>query len=95
MKSEWADYAAVQVECENLCENLSGNKLTRSLSGNTWPQSYQLDEPLWTDPGLKSGISKHELMSTLKTKGTGREWMVKHYPKVLTNKEKSTTTTTK
>ena len=31
-KSEWADYAAVQAECGNL----SGNKLTRNSSRNTW-----------------------------------------------------------
>ena len=64
MKSEWADYAAVQA----LSGNLSGNKLTRSLSGSTPSQSSQLAEPLWTDPGLKSGISVHELISTLKKK---------------------------
>ena len=61
-KSEWAEYAAVQAECGNL----SGKKLTRNSSGNTRPQSFQLAEPLWTDPGLKSGISLHELISTLK-----------------------------
>ena len=33
---------------------------------NNWSQSTQLDEPLWTDPGLKSGISVHELISTKK-----------------------------
>ena len=31
------------------------NKLTRNLSGNTRPQSSQLTEPLWTDPGVRSG----------------------------------------
>ena len=30
--------------------------------GNTWPQSCQLAEPLWTDPGLKSGIGACKLM---------------------------------
>ena len=39
------------------CGNLSGNELTRILSGNIRPQSSQLAEPLWTDPGIKSGIS--------------------------------------
>ena len=34
-----------------------GNELTDSSSGNARPQSSQLAEPLWTDPGLKSGIS--------------------------------------
>ena len=48
-KSEWADYAAVQAQCVNL----AGNELTRDSSGNTRPQSSQLAEPLWTDPGLK------------------------------------------
>ena len=51
MKSEWVDYATVQA----LSGNLSGNELTRNSSGNSWPQSSQLAEPLWTDPGLKSG----------------------------------------
>ena len=31
-------------------------------------QSSQLAEPLWNDPGLKSGISVRELISTLKKK---------------------------
>ena len=30
--------------------------------------SSQLAEPLWTGPGLKSGISVRELISTLKNK---------------------------
>ena len=63
-KLEWADYAAVQAECGNL----SGNELTRDSSGNTWSQSSQLAEPLWTDPGLKRGISLRELIPTLKKK---------------------------
>ena len=45
-RSEWAgDYAAVQAECGNL----SGNELTRNLSGKIWPQSFQLAEPLHVD----------------------------------------------
>ena len=55
-KSEWA----VQPECGNL----SGNELTLNSSGNARSQSPQLAEPLWTDSGLKSGISVHELIST-------------------------------
>ena len=39
------------------CGSLSGNELTRKPSGNTLSQSSQLAEPLWTDPGQKSGIS--------------------------------------
>ena len=54
--SELADYAVVQAECGNL----SGNELTRNSSGNTRSQSSQLAEPLWTDPGRKSGISVRE-----------------------------------
>ena len=59
-KSEWTDYAAVQAQCGNL----SGNELTHNTSGNTRSQSPQLAEPLWTDLGLKSGISVRELIST-------------------------------
>ena len=79
-KSEWADYAAVQAECGNL----SGNELTQNSSGNTQSQSSQLAEPLWTDPGLKSGIGLHKLISSFKKK------KVKHYSKTLhTQREKS------
>ena len=63
-KLEWADCAPVQAECGNL----SGNELTCNSSGNTRLQSSQLAEPLWTDPGLKSGISLRDLISTLKKK---------------------------
>ena len=42
--------------------NLSGNKLTRNLSGNIQPQSSQFAEPLWTDSGIKTGISMRELI---------------------------------
>ena len=59
-KSEWADYAAVWAECWNLTEK----ELKRNLSGNTRSRSSQLAEPLWTYPGLKSGISLRELIST-------------------------------
>ena len=59
-KSEWADYAAVQAECGNL----SGNELARNLPGNVRSQSSQFAEPLRTDPGVKSGISVCELIST-------------------------------
>ena len=58
--SEWAGYAAVQAKCGNQ----SGNELTRNSSGNILSQSSQLAEPLWTDPGLTSGSSVRELIST-------------------------------
>ena len=55
------------------CGHLSRNELTRNLSGNIWPRSSQLAEPLWTDPGIKSGISVCELISTKKKKKSGRQ----------------------
>ena len=45
---------------------LSANELTRNSSGNTRPQSSQLAKQLWTNPGVKSGISVRKLISTLK-----------------------------
>ena len=85
-KLEWADYAAVQA----WWGNLSGNELTRNSSGNTRPQSSQLAEPLWTDLGVKHGISVCELnsISKRKEKSAGRERMVEHSPKILASKEK-------
>ena len=53
----------------------------------------QLAEPLWTDPGLKSGISMFELISTWKKKASG-EWIVEHSAIILACEEKATTTTT-
>ena len=44
----------------------TGGKLCVSSSGKTQPQLSQHAEPLWTDPGLKSGISVQDLISTLK-----------------------------
>ena len=64
LQSEWADYAAVQAECGNL----SRNELTCSSSRNTKLQSSQLALLLRTDPGLKSGISLRQPISTLKKK---------------------------
>ena len=46
-KSEWADYAAVREKFGDV----SGNELTRNLSGHIWPQSSQLAQPLWMMPG--------------------------------------------
>ena len=45
-----------------------GNELTRKSPGNTWPQSSQLAETLWTDPGLKNGIVVRELIFNPKKK---------------------------
>ena len=61
-KSKWADSATVQAQCGNP----SGNELSHATwSGNIRPQSSQLTEPLWTDPGIKSGISVRELNSSV------------------------------
>ena len=58
-------------------------------SVNARPQSSQLTEPLWTDPGLKSKISVCDLISTSKKKKiTGREWIVEHSPKIFTREKK-------
>ena len=70
MRSEWADYAAVQA----YCGNLTANELTRNSSGITWSQPSQLAEPLGTDSGLKSGISVHELISIKKRKKKRGRW---------------------
>ena len=43
-----------------------GNEFTCNSSGNTQSQLSQLTKPLWTDPGLKSGIGVHKLISTWK-----------------------------
>ena len=47
------------------------------VDGNIWPQSSQLAEPLWTDSGIKSGITARALISTSKKKKkaqAGNEW---------------------
>ena len=47
-----------------------------NLSWNIRSQSFQLAEPLWTDPDIKSGISVCELILTKKKKKTqaGNKW---------------------
>ena len=90
-----------------MCRDLSGNELTRNLSGKIRPQSSQLAELLWTDPGIRNGgISVHELISTSKKKKkkkekkSARRGMNGEYPpplpalQILASKEKATTTTT-
>ena len=66
-----------------------GNELTCNLSGNIQPQSSRPPEPLWTDPGIKSGISMHKLISISKKerKRAGRKQMVEHFPKILASKK--------
>ena len=45
-----------------------GNQPTHNSSWNTWPQSSQLTELLWTDLGPKSGIGVRKLFSTSRKK---------------------------
>ena len=56
-------------------------------------RSSQFAEPLWIDPGLKSGISARVLISAEKKKkrkeGAGEEWMVEHSPKILASGEEA------
>ena len=57
--------------------------------------SSQLAEPLWIDPRLNSGISVHDLISTLKKtkkKSSSMELIVEHSPKILASEEKKDTT---
>ena len=59
------------------------------------PQSTQLTEPLWTNPGLKSGISVHEQISTLKKKkkkAQARNELSNILPKSLHARKVTTTT---
>ena len=88
-KSAWDDYAVVQAEFGNL----SGNELTRNLSGNTRLQSSQLAELLWTDPGRKNGISLRELTSSLKKKRKAQAGskISNILPKILALEEKVST----
>ena len=60
-----------------------GNELTRKMSGNARPQSSQLVEPLWTDPGLKRRNGARELIFTLKKKKLGWGMIHRTYPKVF------------
>ena len=62
------------------------------LSGNTHPQIPQFDEPLWTDPGLKSKISVCDLISTTKKKKNHRQGMnCRTFSKNLHTRKKATT----
>ena len=47
------------------------NELTRYLFGDIRPQSSQLAEPLWSDPGVKSESGSHGLISIFHLGGWG------------------------
>ena len=70
-----------------------GNELTRNSSGNIRSQSSQLAEQLWTDPGLKSGMTVRTNLNfnkeKEKKKSAGGEWIVEHSPQILAREEKS------
>ena len=63
MKSEWLTVPLSRHTVETYPETSSHATCQGTLS-----QSPQLAEPLWTDAGIKSGISVRELISTLKKK---------------------------
>ena len=63
MKSKWADHAV-----RAMCGNLSGKCALLNWSGTSWPQLSLSAQPLWTNPGLKSGTGMPELISTSKNK---------------------------
>ena len=75
-------------------ETYQGDELTRNSSRNTRPQSSQLAQLLWTDPGLKSGIGVRELISTLKKKSAGGVWTAGLSQKILAYEENATTIAT-
>ena len=50
-----------------------GNELPRNSLGNNRPQSSLLAEPLWTDPGLKSGTDRRERISSKKKRKERKE----------------------
>ena len=68
----------------------STRTFSRTMS-DRWSQSSHSAEPLWIDPGIKSGIRVRELISTLtkrkKKKSADREWMVEHSPETLASEE--------
>ena len=67
-----------------------GNELTRNSSGNTRSQSSQLAEPLWTDPGVKSGIvcASWSSLWKKKKKNAGGKWIAEPSPKIIAAKKK-------
>ena len=89
-KSEWAGYTTVQA----YCGKLSGKELTRNSSANTRPESSQLAESLWTDPGLIDLICTLKKKEEEEEKSAGKELIVEHSPNNLTCEGKATTTTT-
>ena len=70
-------------------------KSSHTSHQGTLSQSSQLAEPLWTDPGQKSGISVCEQISTLKKKKKRRQGTnCQTFSQILAHKEKATTAAT-
>ena len=59
-------------------ETYHRNEPTCNSSGNTQPQLPQLTEPLWTDPGLKSGIDVRKPISHFKKKKKSSRQVMNH-----------------
>ena len=57
---------------------LETNSHTCHMSDNIRPKSSQLAEPPWTDPGIKSGISMHDLISASQNKKQTKKEEKKH-----------------
>ena len=67
----------------------------RKRAHTQFVRDTQLAEQLWIDPGVKSGISVRELISTKKKKKekiARRECKVEQSPDILASAEKATTT---
>ena len=70
MKPEWAGYMLLSRHSVGTNQETSSHPSQGTLS-----QSSQLAKAIWTDPGQKSGISVHELISTLEKKKKCRQEM--------------------
>ena len=75
------------------CPSIRENELTRNSSGNTWQQSSQFAEPLWTDIGLKKWNwcvqADFHLKKKIVKKSAGREWIIKTSPQKTRKQGKS------
>ena len=68
-----------------------------NLSENIRPQSSPLAEPVWTDPGIKSGSNVRELISASRKRkkeeeeeeNAGGVCMVEHSPKIEEEEEET------
>ena len=100
---------------KTVCKIICGAPTTLAVKGlmmmmtsaKARQQSSRLAEPLWTDPGLKSGISVRELIWTSnkqtnkqtkktkkKKKKTARgEWLIELSPQILASEERAATST--